>query len=95
MLYKWPACTFINVTNKKKIKALDPEKEAIKLGARIKQLRKEAGFTNAEDFAHQHSFPRSGYSKIEQGKNIEYFTLIKILNCHGISYTEFFSEGFD
>lgn len=94
MSYKWPASTFIPVTNKKKINPLEPEKEAIKLGARIKQLRKDAGFTNAEDFAHQYSFPRSGYSKMEQGKNIEYFTLIKILNCHGISYVEFFSEGF-
>jgi transcriptional regulator with XRE-family HTH domain len=83
------------MSTKKKIKSLDPVAETIKLGARIKQLRKEAGFTSAEDFAYQYSFPRSGYGKIEQGKNIEFYTLIKILNCHGISYPEFFSKGFE
>ena len=83
------------MTTKKKLKLLDPEAEAVKLGARIKQLRKDAGFTNADDFAYSYSFPRSGYGRIEQGKNIEFFTLIKILNCHGISYSEFFDKGFE
>jgi transcriptional regulator with XRE-family HTH domain len=83
------------VSKSNKTKLLDPDIETKKLGARIKLLRKNAGFTNAEDFAHQHSFPRSGYSKIEQGKNIEYVTLIRILNCHGIGYLEFFGEGFE
>jgi hypothetical protein len=83
------------LSNTKKIKPLVPEKEAAKLGARIKQLRKKAGFTSAAMFAFEHSFIPSAYGKWEQGKNIEYFTLIRILNCHGIGYTEFFSEGFE
>jgi len=83
------------VSNQKKIKTLVPEKEAKKLGARIKQLRKDAGFTSAEEFAYKHSLVRSAYTQIERGKNIEFFTLIKILNCHGIGYAEFFAEGFE
>jgi hypothetical protein len=83
------------VSNSKKIKPLVPEKEVAKLGERIKQLRKKAGYTSAVSFAFDHSFTPSAYGKIEQGKNIEYFTLIRILNCHGIGYIEFFSEGFD
>lgn len=83
------------MSTKKKFKVLEPDAEAVKLGARIKQLRKDAGFTNADDFAYTYSFPRSGYGRIEQGKNIEFFTLIKILNCHGISYLEFFANGFE
>jgi transcriptional regulator with XRE-family HTH domain len=83
------------VSNQKKIKPLVPEREAKKLGARIKQLRKDAGYTSAEDFAYRNGLVRSAYTQIERGKNIEFFTLIKILNCHGIGYSEFFSEGFE
>lgn len=83
------------MTKASKIKPLDPDKEYKKLGARIKQLRKDAGYTSAEEFAYKFLFPRSGYGQLEQGKNIEYATLIRILNCHGIGYLEFFSEGFE
>lgn len=71
------------------------EKEKVKLGARIKQLRIEAGFTNADDFAFEHSFTPSAYRGLERGGNIEYNTLIRILNSHGLTYIDFFSKGFD
>jgi hypothetical protein len=66
-----------------------------KLGARIKQLRVAAGFTNADHFAYKYSFTPSAYRGLEKGRNIEFNTLIRICNCHGIGYIEFFSEGFD
>lgn len=66
-----------------------------KVGARIKQLRITAGYTNADDFAFEHSYTPSAYRGLEKGRNIELNTLIRILNCHGISYIEFFGEGFE
>lgn len=83
------------MTSKKKPKLLDLEDELQKLGARIRQLRKDAGYTNAESFAYEHSIPRSAYGRCEQGNNIELATLIRILNCHGLTLPEFFAEGFE
>jgi transcriptional regulator with XRE-family HTH domain len=82
------------VSNKRKIKPLDTGDQIKKLGERIRQLRKDAGYSNAEDFAYENSIPRSAYGRYEQGKNIEFTTLIRIVNCHGITLKEFFSEGF-
>jgi transcriptional regulator with XRE-family HTH domain len=83
------------VSNSKKIKPLVLDKEVPKVGARIKQLRIKAGYTNADDFATDFSYTSSAYRSLEKGRNIELNTLIRILNCHGMTYVEFFNEGFD
>lgn len=66
-----------------------------KLGARLKALRIKKGYTNYEYFAYDHGLGRSQYGKYEQGGNIQFDTLIKIIAIHGLSVKEFFSEGFD
>lgn len=66
-----------------------------KLGARIKQLRLEQGYTNMDFFAHDHGFHRSQYAKFEKGQDIQFSTLIKLLNAFNITYIEFFGEGFE
>jgi transcriptional regulator with XRE-family HTH domain len=83
------------MTTKKKAKPLDPEDQRVKLGQRIKQLRKKMGFTSAEAFAYEHKFQRATYGKYEQGRNLEYFTLVRLCNSFGITLKEFFSEGFE
>ncbi len=65
------------------------------IGARLKQLRIEKGFTNYEHFAYDNSISRTQYGKYETGSNIQILTLFKILRGLNISFEEFFSQGFD
>ncbi|MGB8190323.1 MAG: helix-turn-helix transcriptional regulator [Chitinophagaceae bacterium] len=81
--------------SEKKKQSLDVDVEIQKLGARIKHLRIKKGYTNMDFFAYDHGFNRSQYGKYEKGKDLQYSTLIKLLNAFNVSYEDFFSEGFD
>lgn len=83
------------MNSRKKTKGLDADDQMKKLGQRIRQLRKATGYTSAETFANEKGFPRALYGKYENGKNIEFLTLIKLVNGFGITLREFFSEGFE
>ena len=77
-----------------KRQALVPEEELQKLGNRIKQLLIAKGYKNYEIFAYEHGINRAQYGQYENGKNLRYASLIKILNAFEMSIEEFFSEGF-
>ena len=79
----------------KKRTPLNPDKELQKLAARIKQLRIKAGFTSYEYFAYENEISRTQYARYEQGKDVRYSTLLKIISAHGMTVEEFFREGFD
>lgn len=66
-----------------------------KLGRRIKELRIKKGYSNYEYFAYEHGIGRAQYGKYETGGNIQFDTLLKIINALNISLKDFFSEGFD
>jgi len=57
---------------------------------KIKQLRKESGYTSYETFAYDKNLNKVQYWRIEKGQNITLKTLIKILDIHKISMEEFF-----
>jgi transcriptional regulator with XRE-family HTH domain len=64
------------------------------LGERLKYYRKLKGYTNYEHLAYDLGISRSQYGKYENGGNIKFSTLVKILDHLKISLKEFFSEGF-
>jgi transcriptional regulator with XRE-family HTH domain len=76
-------------------KSLNPEDELKKLGQRIKQLRIERGYTSYEYFAYDHNIPRAQFGRYEQGQDIRFTSLIRVIDAFGISIEEFFQEGFD
>lgn len=76
-----------------KKKPIDPA--VAKLAARIRQLRKRAGFTSYEDFANDRELPKSQYGRYEKGQNMTYTSLVKIARVFDMTLQEFFSEGFD
>lgn len=81
---------------KKTVKAkLDSEAQLKKLGERIKNLRIAAGYTSYEYFAYDHDFSRAQFGRYEQGNNMRFSSLIRIVNAFGMTIPEFFSEGFD
>lgn len=76
-------------------KPMDSKVYLKKLGKRIKDLRIKKGYTNYEYFAYENEIGRAQYGKYETGGNIQFDTLIKIINAFEMSISEFFSEGFE
>lgn len=71
------------------------EKWLQNLGNRLKYFRKLKGYTNYEHLAYDVGISRSQYGKYENGGNIKFTTLCKILKHLDISLKDFFSKGFD
>jgi len=63
-----------------------------KVANKVKQLRKDAGFTSFQSFAFTYEINRVQYWRIESGKNITLKTLIKVLDIHKITLEEFFKD---
>jgi transcriptional regulator with XRE-family HTH domain len=67
--------------------------EAIsKISIRIKELRVNAGFSSYENFAIEHNLDRKQYWRAENGSNLTIKSLVKILNIHKISFSEFYKD---
>ncbi|TDX02179.1 helix-turn-helix domain-containing protein [Dinghuibacter silviterrae] len=82
--------------NKKRVKTpIEPEDQLVKLGARIKALRIKAGYASYETFAYEHGLPRAQYGRYEQGKDLRFSSLVRVLAAFDISASDFFSEGFE
>lgn len=77
------------------LKELDADKELKQIGNRIKELRKQLGYTSYETFANEHDIHRVQWGRYEQGLDLYTSTLIKITKVLGVSLKEFFREGFD
>lgn len=79
--------------NKKKVKTpIEPEEQLVKLGARIKALRIKAGYASYETFAYEHGLPRAQYGRYEQGKDLRFSSLVKVVAVFGLTMAEFFEE---
>ncbi len=71
------------------------EKQLHNLGERFKKLRKERGFSNYEQFAFDNEIPRAQYGRYENGEDLRFSSLLKVLKAMDISLKDFFSEGFE
>ena len=65
------------------------------LGKRLKYFRKKAGYSNYNNLASEIGSSRSRYGSYENGGNIKFSTLVKILSHLKVSIKEFFAEGFN
>lgn len=70
-------------------------KELRQLGARIKYLRQKKGFKSYEQFAYEHEINRVQWGRYENGENLKFQNLVRVVNALGVSLKEFFSEGFE
>ena len=71
------------------------EEDLKKLAKRIKELRRDKGYSNYEDFAYVNDLPRAQYGRYEKGEDLKFSSLMKVIKALGISVKDFFSEGFD
>ncbi len=65
------------------------------LANRLKEVRREKGYANYEQFAFDHELPRAQYGRYEKGQDLRFTSLLKVLKAMDISLQEFFSTGFD
>ena len=72
-----------------KVKKL-PGKDLILLGKRIKELRIKKGYTNYEYFAFEHNIPRSQFGRYENGEDLRYTSLLRVIRAFDMTPEEFF-----
>ncbi|MBO9674169.1 MAG: helix-turn-helix transcriptional regulator [Sphingobacteriaceae bacterium] len=71
-------------------------KEVLKLlGARIRFLREAKGERNYEKFAFKHDLNRTQLWRYENGEDLHFSSLLKVLSALDVTLSEFFGEGFD
>ena len=68
------------------------DKRLIAIGKQIKQLRIDMGYSSAEIFAYEKNINRISYWRMEKGSNITLVSLLKILDIHQITLSEFFNR---
>lgn len=79
-------------TGKPKVRALDNNQKVYeKIGNRIKQLRVDAGYTNAEKFAFENEITRSQYANWEKGQDMKISSILRITAIHDLNLKEFFA----
>ncbi len=70
-------------------------KQLENLGKRLKEIRKSRGYSNYEQFAFDNELPRAQYGRYENGEDLRFSSLIKVLKALNISLDEFFRNGFE
>lgn len=64
-----------------------------RIGLKLKRIRKELGYNNADDFAYDKGINRSQYGKYEAGsQDIRLSSLVRIINAMGLTFEQFFKE---
>lgn len=89
---------FLSLFKRKKVaksEAKPKSQEVLLLAKRIKELRLKKGYTNYETFAYDHNISRSQYGRYENGEDLRFSSLIKIMKAFDMTPDEFFSEGFE
>jgi len=64
------------------------------VGERLRELRISAGFKNYEHFAYSHGLSRAQYGRYENGANMTFTTLLRLIEIHDITLNAFFDSRF-
>jgi transcriptional regulator with XRE-family HTH domain len=70
------------------------KKQLLKIGNRLRQLRKAKGYSNYELFAFDNKIARAQYGRYEKGEDLRVSSLIKVLCALDIYLSEFFDYTF-
>jgi len=68
------------------------EKKLENLGKRLKELRIAKGYKNYEQFAYDNRIPRAQYGRYENGQDLRFSSLCKVLKAFDVSLEEFFKD---
>lgn len=75
---------------KKPLEELD--ERAVRISDKLKRLRLEKGFKSYEKFAWANDLNRVQYWRMEKGQNFTISSLLKVLDVHKITMSDFFSD---
>jgi hypothetical protein len=98
------SCIFISsnvfiymATPESKKKPMSPEhqRKMKMLGQKIKALRMQQGYTSHEAFAYKHGFNRTQYFRYENGEDLRFSSLLRIVSAFDMTLEQFFAEGFE
>ena len=70
----------------------DADPRLKQIAQKLKQLRLAKGYSSYESFAFDHDLPRVGYGRHEQGSNLTLKSLLRLLDIHQLSLTDFFGD---
>lgn len=68
------------------------ENNTKKIAEKIKQLRIDKGYSSYENFAYENDLSRVQYWRLERGTNFTINYLLKVLEIHKLSLSEFFND---
>lgn len=68
------------------------EQRLKKIGDKLRRLRTEKGYGSYEFFAWEYKIPKVQYLNMENGRNYTMNSLFRVLNVHGVTLQEFFSD---
>lgn len=68
------------------------EKNIKKIAEKVKQLRIDKGYSSYENFAYENDLSRVQYWRLERGTNFTINYLLRVLEIHKMSLSEFFSD---
>lgn len=68
------------------------DERAVRISDKLKRLRLEKGFKSYEKFAWANDLNRVQYWRMEKGQNFTISSLLKVLDVHKISMSDFFSD---
>ena len=71
-------------------KPIDPRAEQV--AKKLKEMRIEKGYTSYENFAIDKGIRRMQYWRMETGTNFTFTSLLRILDAHKMSLSDFFEE---
>lgn len=98
MAKRWAISLFYFMDDiKNKTNADDEEltKEYLKkLGNRIKALRIKKGYSSYDFFAYDHHISRAQWGRYENGQDLRFSSLLKVVKAFDMTFSDFFSEGF-
>lgn len=68
------------------------EKNIKKIAEKVKQLRIDKGYSSYENFAYENDLSRVQYWRLERGTNFTINYLLRVLEIHKLSLSEFFND---
>lgn len=70
--------------------------EILKIGMRLRQIRKSLGFTNSDIFANHYGLDRAQYGKYETGsQDLRISSLLRILDKINYKLPDFFNDDYN
>lgn len=71
---------------------ISQSKISTQIGAKLRCLRVEMGYSSYEQFAFEHQLSRIQYFKMESGTNFTMASLLKLLEIHEMDFFEFIAD---